>query len=64
MEDIVGTINYIKDVVERIEDRLIAVESKISGIHVRVDNETIRTKNLENRIRAVLPDLPPAPSMP
>jgi hypothetical protein len=47
--------------VEKIENRLSAVESKIGGIHNRMDDEALKRANLENRVRAVVPKLPPPP---
>ena len=47
--------------IDKIGDRLAAVESKIGGIHTRIDDETAQRKNLENRVRSVVPNLPPAP---
>jgi hypothetical protein len=47
--------------VEKIENRLTAVESKIGGIHNRIDDEALKRANLENRVRSVVPKLPPPP---
>lgn len=47
--------------IDKIDDRLAAVESKIGGIHTRVDDETAHRKNLESRVRSVVPNLPAAP---
>jgi hypothetical protein len=45
----------------KVDDRLTAVESKMGGIHTRIDDETAQRKNLESRVRSVVPNLPPAP---
>lgn len=47
--------------IDKIDDRLAAVESKIGGIHTRIDEETAQRKNLESRVRSVVPNLPPTP---
>ena len=47
--------------VEKIENRLTAVESKIGGVHNRIDDEVLKRGNLENRVRSAVPDLPPPP---
>jgi hypothetical protein len=70
-KDILEAINFIKDhmvtktdfddAVEKLDDRLAAVESKIGGIHNRIDDEALKRGNLENRVRSVVPNLPPPP---
>ncbi|MGJ0531826.1 hypothetical protein [Methylocystis sp.] len=47
--------------IDKIDDRLAAFESKIGGIHSRIDEETAQRKNLESRVRSVVSNLPPAP---
>jgi hypothetical protein len=47
--------------VEKLDDRLTAVESKIGGIHNRIDDEALKRGNLETRVRSVVPNLPPPP---
>jgi hypothetical protein len=49
------------DAVEKLDGRLAAVESKIGGIHNRIDDEALKRGNLENRVRSVVPNLPPPP---
>jgi hypothetical protein len=70
-KDILETVNFIKDhmvtktefneAVDKLDNRLTAVESKIGGIHNRIDDEALKRGNLENRVRAVVPNLPPPP---
>jgi hypothetical protein len=70
-KDILETVNFIKDhmvtkadfddAVEKLDGRLTAVESKIGGIHNRIDDEALKRANLENRVRSVVPNLPPPP---
>ena len=48
--------------IEKIDHRLTAVESKIGGIHNRLDEELLRRNDLERRVRSVVFDLPPAAS--
>jgi hypothetical protein len=70
-KDILEAVNFIKDhmvtktefveSVEKIGNGLTAVESKIGGIHNRIDDETLKRANLENRVRSVVPNLPPPP---
>lgn len=64
-EDVENLRTELKsDVVElkvglkKVDDRLIAVESKLGGIDNRIDNETFARKDLEIRVRKVLPNLP------
>jgi hypothetical protein len=67
-KDILEAVNFIKDhivtktefneAVERLDNRLTAVESKIGGIHNRIDDEALKRGNLENRVRSVVPNLP------
>jgi hypothetical protein len=47
--------------VEKLDNRLTAVESKIGGIHNRIDDEALKRGNLENRVRSAVPNLPPPP---
>jgi hypothetical protein len=49
------------EAVEKLDNRLTAVESKIGGIHNRIDDEALKRGNLETRVRSVLPNLPPPP---
>jgi hypothetical protein len=70
-QDILEAVNFIKDhmvtkadfddAAEKLDNRLTAVESKIGGIHNRIDDETLKRGNLENRVRSVVPNLPPPP---
>jgi hypothetical protein len=70
-KDILETVNFIKDhmvtkadfddAVEKLDGRLTAVESKIGGIHIRIDDEALKRGNLEKRVRSVVPNLPPPP---
>ena len=55
------TKDDLAEAVEKLDDRLTAVESKIGGIHNRIDDEALKRANLETRVRAVLSDLPPSP---
>ena len=43
------------------DNRLTAVESKIGGIHNRIDDEALKRANLESRVRSAVPNLPPPP---
>jgi hypothetical protein len=49
------------EAVEKLDDRLTAVESKIGGIHNRIDDEALKRTNLETRVRSAVPSLPPPP---
>jgi prefoldin subunit 5 len=49
------------EAVEELDDRLTAVESKIGGIHNRIDDEALKRTNLETRVRSAVPNLPPPP---
>jgi hypothetical protein len=70
-KDILEAVNFIKDhmvtktefteAIEKLDNRLIAVESKIGGIHNRIDDEALKRGNLETRVRSVVPNLPPPP---
>jgi hypothetical protein len=70
-KDILEAVNFIKDhmvtkaefteAVEKLDNRLIAVESKIEGIHNRIDDEVLKRGSLETRVRSVVPNLPPPP---
>jgi hypothetical protein len=70
-KDILEAVNFIKDhmvtktdfddAVKKLDGRLTAVESKIGGIHNRIDDEALKRANLENRVRSVVPNLPPPP---
>jgi hypothetical protein len=70
-KDILEAVNFIKDhmvtktefneAVEKLDNRPTAVESKIGGIHNRIDDEALKRGNLENRIRSAVPNLPPPP---
>jgi hypothetical protein len=51
----------LNESVEKLDDRLTAVESKIGGIHNRIDDEALKRANLETRVRAAVPNLPPPP---
>jgi prefoldin subunit 5 len=70
-KDILETVNFIKDnmvaktefneAVDKLDDRLTALESKIGGVHNRIDDETLKRANLEKRVRCAVPNLPPPP---
>ena len=70
-KDILEAVNFIKDhmvtkmefteAIEKLDNRLTAVESKIGGIHNRIDDEALKRGNLETRVRSVVPNLPPPP---
>jgi len=70
-KDILEVVNFIKDhmvtktefkeAIDKLDDRLTAVESKIGGIHNRIDDEALKRGNLETRVRSVVPNLPPPP---
>jgi flagellin-like hook-associated protein FlgL len=51
----------LAEAVDKLDDRLSAIESKIGGIHNRIDDESLKRANLETRVRSVLPNLPPPP---
>ena len=70
-KDILEAVNFIKDhmvtkeefneSIEKLDNHLTAVESKIGGIHNRIDDEALKRGNLEVRVRSVVPNLPPPP---
>ncbi len=47
--------------VEKLNDRLTAVESKVGAIHNRIDDETLKRANLEKRVHSAVSNLPPPP---
>ena len=55
------TKTELNEAVEKLDDRLTAVESKIGGIHNRIDGESLKRANLETRVRSAVPNLPPSP---
>jgi hypothetical protein len=55
------TKDDLAEAVEKLDDRLTAVESKIGGIHNRIDDEALKRGNLETRVRSLVPNLPPPP---
>jgi chromosome segregation ATPase len=55
------TKDDLAEAVEKLDDRLTAVESKIGGIHNRIDDEALKCRDLETRVRSVVPNLPPHP---
>jgi hypothetical protein len=55
------TKDDLAEAVEKLDNRLSAVESKIGGIHNRIDDEALKRGNLETRVRSVDPNLPPPP---
>ncbi|MBI2030306.1 hypothetical protein HYT05_01645 [Candidatus Kaiserbacteria bacterium] len=46
---------------KKMDDGFTAVISRMGGIDNRIDNESAGRKDFENRVRAILPDLPLAP---
>ena len=58
LEQIKGEIRSVRTDIKKVDDRLIAVESKLGGIHNRIDAETFARKDLEVRVRKILPTLP------
>ncbi|MGD9657344.1 MAG: hypothetical protein AB7U61_06830 [Methylocystis sp.] len=60
-DDLVGVKTRISARIDKVDDRLTAVESKIGGIHTRSDDETAQRKNLESRVCSIVPNIPPAP---
>jgi hypothetical protein len=55
------TKTEFNEAVDKLDDRLTAVESKIGGIHNRIGDETLKRANLEKRVRSAVPNLPPPP---
>ncbi len=55
------TKTELNEAVEKLDNRLIAVESKIGGIHNRIDDEALKRANLETRVRSAVPNLAPPP---
>ena len=55
------TKTEFNEAVEKLDDRLTAVESKIGGVHNRIDGESLKRANLEMRVRSAVPNLPPPP---
>jgi prefoldin subunit 5 len=55
------TKTEFNEAAEKLDDRLTAVESKIGGIHNRIDDEALKRANLETRVRSAVPNLPPPP---
>jgi hypothetical protein len=47
----------------KLDDRLMAVESKLAGTDRRLDDELLRRNDLETRVRSVVPNLPPKPQL-
>ena len=56
-----ATKDDLAEAVEKLDNRLTAIESKIGGIHNRIDNEALKRVSLETRVRSVVPNLPPPP---
>lgn len=47
----------LKTDIKKVDDRVISVESKLGAIDNRIDNESFARKDLEMRVRKVLPSL-------
>jgi hypothetical protein len=60
-DDVTHAFSDMGDRFDRLEDRVTAVESRLGGIDRRLDDELLRRNNLEDRVRAAIPDLPPRP---
>src|SRR5216684_1191190 len=61
MKSTMVTKTELNEAVEKLDDRLTAVESKIGGVHNRIDGESLKRANLETRVRSAVPNLPPPP---
>ncbi|HXK39185.1 MAG TPA: hypothetical protein VJ043_03800 [Candidatus Paceibacterota bacterium] len=48
----------LKADIKKVDDRVVSVESKLGAIDNRIDNESFARKDLEVRVRKVLPSLP------
>ncbi|MBI5003989.1 hypothetical protein HZC00_02770 [Candidatus Kaiserbacteria bacterium] len=46
---------------KKMDDGFSGLKSRVGGLENRIDNESARTTDLENRVRVVLPSLPAAP---
>lgn len=46
---------------KKMDDGFTAVTSRMGGVDNRIDNEVSARKDLENRVRSVVPSLPLAP---
>lgn len=57
-EDMDHLRTELKADIKKVDDRVVAVESKLGGIDNRIDNETFARKDLEVRVRKILPTLP------
>jgi hypothetical protein len=49
-----------KNVRKEMRDGFLGMKNEVGGAHNRIDNETFARKDLEQRIRKVLPKLPEA----
>jgi len=47
----------LKADIKKVDDRVVSVESKLGAIDNRIDNESFARKDLEVRVRKVLPSL-------
>jgi len=76
--DLVETVNFIKDYMvtnmatkeevaelrKEMKDGFLGVTNRMGGIDNRIDDETFARKDLESRVRVVLPNLPNLPAAP
>src|SRR3989338_7184513 len=57
-EDTENLRTELKTDIKKVDDRVVSVESKLGAIDNRIDNESFARKDLEVRVRKVLPSLP------
>ncbi|HVM73356.1 MAG TPA: hypothetical protein VMU13_00560 [Candidatus Paceibacterota bacterium] len=60
-EGLDGLRTELKADIKEVGERVLAVENRLSAMDNRIDDEAARRKDLENRVRNVLPKLSPAP---
>ena len=59
--DIADLRAELKSDIAKLDNRLMAIESKVGGTHNRINDEAAQRNNLESRVRSVLPNFPPRP---
>jgi hypothetical protein len=61
MKDKMATKEDLQDFREEVRAEFAGFKSRIGGIDNRIDNEMAERKDLEHRVRVVVPNLPLAP---
>ncbi|MBV9829774.1 MAG: hypothetical protein JO001_29490 [Alphaproteobacteria bacterium] len=58
-DDVAAIRADMTDGLSKVDDRLLGIDNRLGGIDRRLDDEALRRNDFEERVRSVVPNLPP-----